>query len=160
MGINPIYLHTYLRGNATPPSLVYPIQTPPSPTPTSRLTFRKVWRTLEFRGVGKNCRHIVSYIQVWKMEFGLKSRLQHSQKKLYTYRELQTGMENGVRIKIQTQTHWNLNGRTMTALPPGLSPSSILPPNFAQFRPQSDNAKFGASRKLHFFVCLLFKKKN
>jgi len=69
-------------------------------------------------------------------------------------------MENGVRIKIQTPTHWNLIGRSMTAPSPGLSPSSNLPPTFAQFRPQSDNAKFGASQELCFFVRLLFKKRN
>jgi len=30
---------------------------------------------------------------------------------------------------IQTPTNWNLIGRSMTALPPVLSPSSILPPH-------------------------------
>jgi len=71
-------------------------------------------------------------------------------RKKYIHRELHTGMENGVRIKIQTPTHWNLIGRSMTAPPPKLSPSSILPSTFAQFRPQSDNAKIRSIARISF----------
>ena len=34
----------------------------------------------------------------------------------------------GSPVEIQTRTHWNLKGRSMTASPRVLSPSSILPP--------------------------------
>ena len=58
---------------------------------------------------------------------------------------------------IRTPTPWNLIGLTMTAPPPVLSPSSILPSPSSHNVFHSHNEKFGASLKIllfHFSVLL------
>ena len=58
----------------------------------------------------------------------------------------------GSPVGIQTPSHWNLIGRSMTAPPPVLSPSSILLPPFVSLCSHSRNKKFGA----HDFSFLYF----
>jgi hypothetical protein len=61
----------------------------------------------------------------------------------YTYVQLYICIPKGSSDEIQTQTHRNLNGRSMTAPPPVLSPSSFLLPQSSHcvFIPASK--KFG-----------------
>jgi hypothetical protein len=69
-------------------------------------------------------------------------------------------------VEIQTPTHWNLIGGSMTALPPVLSPNSILrpPSSHCTFIPASE--KFGCSRfcfilgSLFMFIYCIFAKRH
>jgi hypothetical protein len=47
-------------------------------------------------------------------------------------------------VEIQTATHWNRNDRRMTAPPPVLSPSNILPPASSHWSFNPARKKFGA----------------
>ena len=66
---------------------------------------------------------------------------------LYMYRQ-------GSPVEIQTQTRWNLIGRTMIARPPVLSPSSILPPpsSHCPFIPVSKISRPVSEMLLFYFV--------
>jgi len=61
--------------------------------------------------------------------------------------------------QIQTPAHWNLTGRSMTAPPPVLSPSSILPPPWSRCALIAARKKLEAPfKKCYYFNCFYFSK--
>jgi hypothetical protein len=76
----------------------------------------------------------------------------------YTLGQIDVFIDSGP-DEIQTPTHWNPIGHSMTAPPPVLSPSSILtlPWSLCAFMPARKNsARFKFFFK--FFACLKFRK--
>jgi hypothetical protein len=57
-------------------------------------------------------------------------------------------------------THWNPIGRSLTALPPVLSPSSILPAPSPQYAYIPARGKFGAVQKIISLLYFLQKCAN
>jgi len=130
MGKKPPFPPKFFPGSFPPPPPLFPKKTTPPPPP--RPTFRKVRRRLSCVESEKST-YIVNYIQVWKMESGLKSRLQH------------TGTLSDA------------------AWPPrrlSYHPAVFFRPPSPSFALSPTTQKFGASREFRFFICLLFKKKN
>jgi hypothetical protein len=66
---------------------------------------------------------MVMFQKIWRDAFK-KTEIWYQHGERHTYIQ-------GNAVKIRTQVHRILNGRSMTAKPPVLSPSIILPPPFS-----------------------------
>ena len=69
----------------------------------------------------------------------------------------------GSLVEIQTPTYWNPIGRSMTALPPLLSPSSILPPSSHWVFVPARKTATRVSKKCYvifIFYCASLKSRN
>jgi hypothetical protein len=73
----------------------------------------------------------------------------------YTYGQLYMYIQK-IPVYIQTLTHWNLIGHSMTAPPLVLSPSSILPPLSRHYVSIAAEEKFGACLKKSLFLFFTF----